>query len=149
MAEEKEEKQQSAVKENLDEVNVFKRLLYGKDDLYTVRVRTPFLPQPLIVHYMRLGAGEEPKLDIPDDFDKIELADRAKILTKWNATIAWAMIKKANKSGKVAEEYVLDSKTWNEIKKSFPSIHDDIVAKVTGAFSEMLDFFIGGGKSQS
>ena len=148
MAEE-EEKKQSVEKESLDEVNIFKRLLHGKDDIYTIRVRTPFLPQPLVVHYMRLGAGEEPTLDIPDDFDKIELKDRAQILTKWNATIAWAMIKKANKSGRVSEEYVLDTKTWNEIKKSFPSIHSDIVAKVTGAFSEMLDFFISGGKSQS
>ncbi len=149
----KEEKQESTkaevVKEDLEEVNVFKQLLYHKDDVHTVRVRTPFLAEPLIVHYKALAAGEEPKLDVPDDFDKMGTGDRARMLTEWNATIAWAMIDKANKSDEVEEKYLIDRKTWDSLKRDFPSVYDDIVARVTGAFSEMLDFFIGGGKSQS
>lgn len=137
-----------ALAEDVDEVNVFKRLLYDKDKVHVVRIRTPFLNEPLLIHFMRLDAGEEPELNIPKGFTKMADRERAEVMRQWNSTIAWKMIAKANKSGKVTEKYVLDRRTWDMLKKEFSDVHDNIIGRVTGAYQELIDAFLSGPTSQ-
>ena len=139
-----EEKEKISAAEVEEELNVFDELLALKGKLLVARVITPYVRRQLMIYYMPLTEGEHEAPEAPEDFLKMGVADQAEYLGHVGEVKVWAMIVKANDSGKVPKKYQFSRKQFDELKREFPDVFNEIVGAISGRMAKTLDFFIGG-----
>ena len=126
------------------DLNSFRRLLASANAVHHETVKFPFHDEEITVHYQTLRSGEAPPPNLPDNVDDMTPADRVKILWQNQADVVFAMIDKANKSGKVPPHAQLDRETWDALGRDMPLVRDTIMMRITGLQKDIVKRFFGG-----
>lgn len=142
------EESQDPKAKDIEEINVFEKLLTYKDKVHKIVITVPFMLDQLAVHYMTLNSGEIDESQLPSNFDDFTPAEKVDFLLSATERKVWKMIEKANNNKETPEKYKINKEMWDEIKNNFPDVFEQIVGIISGRAMEAFQSFFSGQRNQ-